>query len=142
MGLMSASLVMLILIWIAHFVFKKIRTVLKQISSVQGPPALPLIGNLHQFHFKPDGMYSNFLHIIVIWKIGFTHELITLKIVLWIDIPRAIRLLIKSNYTEPSRWYLSSVLSLHQREGIKFKIPNFDKWKRNSSPFPHCNFQK
>ncbi|VDK80858.1 unnamed protein product [Onchocerca ochengi] len=29
-----------------------------------GPPALPLIGNLHQLHFKPDGTYLNFCRII------------------------------------------------------------------------------
>ncbi|EFO12921.1 hypothetical protein LOAG_15610, partial [Loa loa] len=54
MGLVSTLLITLMLIWIAHFIIKKLRTILKQISAVQGPPTLPLIGNLHQFHFKPD----------------------------------------------------------------------------------------
>ncbi|VDN84663.1 unnamed protein product, partial [Brugia pahangi] len=54
MGLVSASLITLVLVWIIHFVIKKLRTILKQINAVQGPPTWPLIGNLHQFHFKPD----------------------------------------------------------------------------------------
>lgn len=64
MGLISASLVTVVLVWIAHFVIKKLRGVLKQISEVQGPPTWPIIGNLHQFHFKPDGAYFDFCYVI------------------------------------------------------------------------------
>lgn len=62
MGLLSASLITAMFVWIAHFVIKKFRTVLKQISALQGPSAWPLIGNLHQFHFKPDGMLQSSLN--------------------------------------------------------------------------------
>ncbi|VIO98703.1 Uncharacterized protein BM_BM8635 [Brugia malayi] len=58
MGLVSASLITLVLVWIIHFVIKKLRTILKQINAVQGPPTWPLIGNLHQFHFKPDEFFE------------------------------------------------------------------------------------
>uniref|UniRef100_A0A0R3RLW7 Cytochrome P450 n=1 Tax=Elaeophora elaphi TaxID=1147741 RepID=A0A0R3RLW7_9BILA len=58
MGLISASLITAVLICAAYLAIKRLSTILKQTNAVQGPPTLPLIGNLHQFHFKPDEFFE------------------------------------------------------------------------------------
>ncbi|VDK44023.1 unnamed protein product [Gongylonema pulchrum] len=61
MGLISASLIAFVLAWITYFVVGKLMVIFKQVGALQGPPALPLIGNLHQFHFKADGIICSVL---------------------------------------------------------------------------------
>ncbi|KJH47394.1 unspecific monooxygenase [Dictyocaulus viviparus] len=58
MGLFAVALVIAALTWISNFLYKRIKYVLKQIAVFQGPVALPLIGNLTQFHFKPEEFFE------------------------------------------------------------------------------------
>lgn len=41
--------------WLVVWLFKKYARIRKLINKIQGPSELPLVGNLHQFRFNPDG---------------------------------------------------------------------------------------
>ncbi|KAL6742911.1 hypothetical protein Aduo_016006 [Ancylostoma duodenale] len=54
MGLIAITLTVAIFAWITCFVYRKAKYIFERLSAFQGPVALPFIGNLNQFHFKPE----------------------------------------------------------------------------------------
>ncbi|KAK0410498.1 hypothetical protein QR680_005160 [Steinernema hermaphroditum] len=58
MGAVSFLLVVGFFTWVGTFFFKKIVSVYKCISGIQGPPTWPVIGNLHQLHFQSDKFFE------------------------------------------------------------------------------------
>lgn len=57
MGLLAVALTVFLVIWIAYFVVKKVVRFVKLVAKFQGPPP-SFLGNLHQFHFKPDEFFE------------------------------------------------------------------------------------
>lgn len=55
MGLIAVTLAVAAFTWITSFVYRKVKYIYERISALQGPVSLPFVGNLHQFHFKPEG---------------------------------------------------------------------------------------
>ncbi|WKY11913.1 hypothetical protein Q1695_003468 [Nippostrongylus brasiliensis] len=58
MGLIAIAIVVAVITWISSFVYRKAKYILERISVIQGPVALPIIGNLNQFHFKPEEFFE------------------------------------------------------------------------------------
>ncbi|CAJ0589978.1 unnamed protein product [Cylicocyclus nassatus] len=58
MGLIAIALAVAVITWITSFVYRKAKYIYDRLSAFQGPEALPLIGNLHQFHFKPEEFFE------------------------------------------------------------------------------------
>ncbi|VDD90914.1 unnamed protein product [Enterobius vermicularis] len=57
MGLLAVG-GFLVLCWFGYLLIKEIARYLRCISQIQGPPPIPLLGNLHQFRFKPDEFFE------------------------------------------------------------------------------------
>ena len=55
MGLFAVAVIISSFYWIISWFYKKARFIYERLTAIQGPAALPVIGNLHQFHFKPEG---------------------------------------------------------------------------------------
>ncbi|KAE9412922.1 hypothetical protein Angca_003777 [Angiostrongylus cantonensis] len=58
MGLIAVTLVVVACMWISNFIYKRAKYIFERISVFQGPVALPVIGNLMQFHFKPEEFFE------------------------------------------------------------------------------------
>uniref|UniRef100_A0A0N5A8Z2 Cytochrome P450 n=1 Tax=Syphacia muris TaxID=451379 RepID=A0A0N5A8Z2_9BILA len=58
MSIISVGCAVALLCWATYVVYKFIDRYVKLIAKVQGPPALPLLGNLHQFRLKPDEFFE------------------------------------------------------------------------------------
>ncbi|VDM66720.1 unnamed protein product [Strongylus vulgaris] len=58
MGLVAIALLLAFVTWITSFVCRKAKYIYDRLSAFQGPVALPIIGNLHQFHFKPEEFFE------------------------------------------------------------------------------------
>ncbi|CAD6193406.1 unnamed protein product [Caenorhabditis auriculariae] len=58
MGLVTATLIVLGLTWLFKYIFSRAKFVYDRMSAIQGPSALPIIGNFHQFHFRPEEFFE------------------------------------------------------------------------------------
>ncbi|KIH52859.1 hypothetical protein ANCDUO_17030 [Ancylostoma duodenale] len=58
MGLIAITLTVAVFAWITCFVYRKAKYIFERLSAFQGPVALPFIGNLNQFHFKPEEFFE------------------------------------------------------------------------------------
>ncbi|KHN83257.1 Cytochrome P450 4V2 [Toxocara canis] len=58
MGLLGIVFLVAIITWPIFFFAKKLASMLEKVLAIQGPAPLPFVGNLHQFHFKPDEFFE------------------------------------------------------------------------------------
>ncbi|VDM62124.1 unnamed protein product [Angiostrongylus costaricensis] len=58
MGLVAITLIVVVCMWISNYIYKRAKYIFERISVFQGPEALPVIGNLIQFHFKPEEFFE------------------------------------------------------------------------------------
>ncbi|CAI4222863.1 unnamed protein product [Auanema sp. JU1783] len=58
MGLVGVAVFVGIATWICHFLYTKGKLIYDRMSAMQGPAALPGLGNIHQLHLRPEEFFE------------------------------------------------------------------------------------
>jgi hypothetical protein len=63
MGILGVLVLTSIVAWLSTWLLRKYIRIQKLLNKIQGPTALPVIGNLHQFRLNPDGQFNPLIYV-------------------------------------------------------------------------------
>lgn len=66
MGVLGLGIVIFAISFVAIWLTKRYQHIKNLLNKIQGPDTLPLIGNLHQFRFDPDGSFFYICFFLII----------------------------------------------------------------------------